>query len=93
MAICVWVLQHCLEPDKDIAYIYDALKDGGDLFVVNNIGRAVPTLERGWVDDSIEIQASIGRRFERVEGGQLDRQHVPEVLHKNAFWGLYHVGF
>jgi 2-polyprenyl-3-methyl-5-hydroxy-6-metoxy-1,4-benzoquinol methylase len=37
LAICVWVLQHCLEPDKDIAYIYDALKDNGDLFVVNNI--------------------------------------------------------
>jgi SAM-dependent methyltransferase len=91
LAICVWVLQHCLEPDKDIAYIYDALKDGGDLFVVNNIGRAVPTLERGWVDDSIEIQASIGRRFEKVEGGQLDLQYVPEVLHENAFWGLYHV--
>jgi trans-aconitate methyltransferase len=39
-AVCVWVLQHCLQPAADIGLIRRALEDGCGLAVVNNLGRA-----------------------------------------------------
>jgi 2-polyprenyl-3-methyl-5-hydroxy-6-metoxy-1,4-benzoquinol methylase len=90
LAICVWVLQHCLDPEHDVAQIRTAMKDKGKLFVVNNIKRVVPTLERGWVDDLVDVDKVIKySNFQELAHGQLNPKVVPDVLHKNAFWALY----
>lgn len=56
-ACAIWVLQHCLKPQDDLGIILSALKNGGELFVVNNkYSRAVPvTGNRVWQDDGIDI--------------------------------------
>jgi ubiquinone/menaquinone biosynthesis C-methylase UbiE len=55
-AIAVWTLQHCLEPEEDLHAIRFSLYPGGRMFVVNNITRVVPTIERGWVNDGIDTR-------------------------------------
>jgi ubiquinone/menaquinone biosynthesis C-methylase UbiE len=55
-AIAVWVLQHCLRPAEDIKMIQRVLKPDARLFVVNATYRAVPALERPWVNDGIDVK-------------------------------------
>jgi SAM-dependent methyltransferase len=53
VAICVWALQHVLEPKAVIQRIAAALGPGGLLYAVNST-RCVPT-DRGWVDDGFDV--------------------------------------
>ena len=90
LAIAVWVLQHCLEPEEDLRTIISSLYQGGKLFVVNMITRAVPTLERGWVNDGVDIRQVIKNvGFKELEVGELDPTIVPKALSELTFWGLY----
>lgn len=88
-AISAWVLQHCLKPAVDIRLIREALKDGGRLGVLNNEGRAVPTVERGWVNDGLDIRALLAERFVLQQDGRLDRQVAGDMVADNTFWAIY----
>lgn len=61
-----WVLQHCLEVERDVTRIADALGPMARFFLVNNLGRAVPT-DCGWVDDGKSVEALLGLRFDALE--------------------------
>jgi SAM-dependent methyltransferase len=90
LAVVVWVLQHCLDPEEDLRTIRDSLFPGAKMFVVNNVTRVVPTLERGWANDGIDIQKLIKDvGFEELEIGSLDPEVVPRALSEATFWGLY----
>jgi ubiquinone/menaquinone biosynthesis C-methylase UbiE len=91
LALAVWVLQHCLEPDDAVGPINACLKTGAKFFVVNDLTRKVPTLERGWADDGLDIQEVIKEEncFKELKKGQLDPKIVPKELHENCFWGVY----
>lgn len=55
-ACAIWVLQHCLKPHEDLGRIISAMKNGGELFVVNNkYSRAVPVVDKYWENDGIDI--------------------------------------
>jgi SAM-dependent methyltransferase len=88
-AYSVWVLQHCVRPDQDIAKIAGALQQGGLVAVVNNKERAVPTVEHRWVDDGLDIGDLLAERFDRVSGGDLDPAIVGEQIAAHTFWGCY----
>jgi SAM-dependent methyltransferase len=88
-AISVWVLQHCRAPAEDIALIEAALKPGAPFFVVNNHGRAVPTQERGWVDDGIDIRELLTRGFVLEEQGRLLPEKTTPSLAENCFWARF----
>jgi len=88
-ALSVWVLQHCPDPHEDIALIACCLD--GKFFVANDINRVVPTLERGLLDDLIDIDDEITKLFMELEKGKLSPTIVPEELHTSSFWGLYSV--
>jgi len=88
-AISVWVLQHCVRPDLDIARIKRALKPGARLLVVNNVTRAVPTLERTWVNDGIDVRALLGSEFHLREEGILAPEAVNDVVSRNSFWASF----
>ncbi len=88
-AISVWVLQHCAQPDLDIARIKRALKPGAILFVVNNWARAVPALERTWVNDGIDVRALLGREFQLKEEGKLAPEAVNDVVSGFSFWASF----
>jgi hypothetical protein len=42
-AVACWVIQHVLQPDAELARIEAALAPGGELFVLNQGHRAVPS--------------------------------------------------
>ena len=65
-AYAIWVIQHCLRPETDIARIESALAPGAGLFVVNSQRRAVPT-DRGWIDDGKGDEALIDEKLEPAE--------------------------
>ena len=66
-----WVLQHCLEVERDVERIAGALGPMARFFMVNNLGRAVPT-DHGWVNDGKSVEVLLSVRFEA-----LDRYQFP----------------
>ena len=89
LAISIWVLQHCLKPADDIGMIRDALKPGGRLFVVNNIHRAVPSRESGWISDGIDIKGTLARIFTLDDGDTFHSPEVPSSLSGTTFWATF----
>jgi len=89
LAISIWVLQHCLNPAADIQLLRDALKPAGRLFVVNNVHRAVPTKEGGWVDDGIDIKATLARAFTSGTSEMLQSPDVPSTLSGITYWATF----
>jgi len=88
-ALSIWVLQHCLKPAEDIARICNALRPGGELFVVNGDTRAVPTVEKGWVNDTLDIKTMLAVEFEQRESGRLAREKTTELVAAHSFWAKY----
>ena len=87
-AFSVWVLQHCFRPNDDVERLHRAVAPGGDLFVVNNFHRAVPTNE-GWVNDGVDIKALLNGRFSLMdEGVPLEEKMAPK-LHGKVFWASF----
>jgi 2-polyprenyl-3-methyl-5-hydroxy-6-metoxy-1,4-benzoquinol methylase len=88
-ALAVWTLQHVLDPRRVISEIQTMLCDGGKLFVVNNIGRVVPTTG-GWINDGIDIRAVLKDQLTELEHGKLEGDDVaPGTFRDNTFWAVY----
>lgn len=88
-AISVWVIQHCLTPTEDLDLIKQSLKDGGRLGIVNNNGRAVPTKEKAWASDGVDVRGLLRDRFNELEAGKLAPEVVTPSLSGNTFWAIY----
>lgn len=89
-AVCIFVLQHSICPDADVQRISDALKPGGKLLVINEGGRFVPTVERGFVSDGVDIRDCLFRVFgEPVSSGKLDPTRVDPRFSDRTFWHVY----
>lgn len=88
-AISIWVLQHCAAPSEDISRIRRALRSNGGFFVLNAIRRCVPTVEKGWVNDGIDLKSLLGREFTlRAEGTPAVEHTSPNTAAKN-FWAAF----
>jgi cyclopropane fatty-acyl-phospholipid synthase-like methyltransferase len=88
-AIFIWVLQHCLAPAIDIERVASILRPGGRVFVANNTHRAVPTIQKRWADDGVDVAALLRQRFNVLEEGRLDSRFVPPILAQLSFGGCY----
>jgi SAM-dependent methyltransferase len=88
-ALSIWVLQHCLTPAEDIARIRRAVRPDGRLFVLNNIHRAVPTVEQAWVNDGIDLRAMLRAEFEPISEGQPLHEKTTRSLSQATFWAAY----
>lgn len=88
-AISVWVLQHCPRLADDIVRIARTLKPGGDLFVVNQRVRAVPTVEHGWLDDGLDVLGLLRSTFEVRSEGPLAAAHTTDVIARIASWAAF----
>jgi len=88
-ALSIWVLQHCLRLAEDIARIARALTPRGDLFVVNQRHRAVPTVEQGWLDDGLDVSALLRGAFEPQAQGPLTAAGTTPMLAQVATWATY----
>jgi SAM-dependent methyltransferase len=88
LAISIWVLQHVARPDPDLRRLHMALRDGGMLFVANNLRRAVPT-DRGWAHDGVDIAARLDALFARTWRGALPPVVGGDVLPDASFVAAY----
>ena len=88
-AVSIWVLQHCQNPSEDIARIRHALQSEGRLFVVNNINRAIPTLNQGWLNDGIDIKSMLGAGFALREEGRPTLDKTSQLIAQHTFWASY----
>jgi cyclopropane fatty-acyl-phospholipid synthase-like methyltransferase len=88
-AISVWVLQHCMDPREDIGLLREALKPGAPLGLVNNKGRAVPTVERRWADDGADVRALVAQAFPERFVAELDAAIVGQNVAQGSFWGVF----
>jgi SAM-dependent methyltransferase len=99
-AITVWVLQHCQRPAEDVARIKRALKPSAPLFVVNNIHRAVPMLERKlgpmgasmagtWANDGIDVKALVTQAFVPQDEGKLAPDRIGSDLSRLTYWATF----
>jgi ubiquinone/menaquinone biosynthesis C-methylase UbiE len=61
-AICLWVLQHVLNPVETMELIYRTLTPGRQLYTLN-MHRCVPT-DRGWADDGFDLRSGLCQIFE-----------------------------
>jgi SAM-dependent methyltransferase len=99
-AITVWVLQHCLRPAEDVARIKRVLKPAAPLFLVNNIHRAVPILERKlgpmgatmagtWANDGIDVKALVTQELAIQDEGKLAPDRIGSDLSRLTFWASF----
>lgn len=88
-ALAIWVLQHCATPAQDMARIKAALKPGGDLFAANGNVRSVPTAERGWMNDGLDIRTMLAAEFAEARTGLLAADKTTDVIAQGTFWGAY----
>jgi cyclopropane fatty-acyl-phospholipid synthase-like methyltransferase len=89
VAIAIWVLQHCLTPAEDIDRLRRCMKPGGNLFVLNNVYRAVPTREAAWVNDGLDIKKLLGDQFSMLQQGNLPEDKMPPALRDIIFWAFF----
>jgi SAM-dependent methyltransferase len=88
-AISVWVLQHCAFPSEDISRLKRVLKPGGRLFILNNDDRAVPTVERGWVSDGLDIKALLSQEFVLQSEGRPMREQTSAPIAELTYWASF----
>jgi cyclopropane fatty-acyl-phospholipid synthase-like methyltransferase len=98
-AISIWVLQHCERPAGEIDRIRRALKADGKLLVVNSFARvvpgvekklftAVPTLERNWFDDGVDVSGLLRSTFSQLDDGPVPVS-LPGIIADRHFWALF----
>lgn len=71
VALCCFVLQHVKSPKKEIQTLYQALKPGGYILLLNEQKRFVPSGVDGqgyviWKDDGISLIDLMRRHFKNV---------------------------
>jgi SAM-dependent methyltransferase len=85
-ALAIWVLQHCPRLDEEIARIKAGLKPGGRLLVLNAFRRLLPTREKVWMDDGIDVWGLLREHFLMLRTEQPDPSVVPPG---RALWGVF----
>ena len=63
-AICLWVIQHVLDPKDVIGRIVRVLKPGGFLYTLNGQTRCLPT-DAGWVSDGVDVRGDYVPSFKK----------------------------
>ena len=88
-AISIWVLQHCLRPAQDVARLQQSLRPDAPLFVLNNVWRAVPTIEHAWANDGIDIKKLLSEHFTLSQEGRLPADKIAELMLDIHFWATF----
>jgi autotransporter strand-loop-strand O-heptosyltransferase len=90
-ALAVWVLQHCPRVEHDLERIRRSLKISGQLIVVNENHRCLPTTH-GWMSDGLDLEQILLSRFDLDARGRLDPEVMTQDRSDNTFWALYRAG-
>jgi hypothetical protein len=88
-AVAIWVLQHCYKPTDDIARVRRALKPNSRMFVLNNLQRVVPTREKGWYDDGLDVRALLGGEFVLLQEGKPALERTSPLIAQHTYWAVF----
>jgi SAM-dependent methyltransferase len=88
-SVCVWVLQHCLDPQEDVDRIRRLMTPAGRLFVLNNNRRRAVPMDTGWTDDGVDIRSLLADAFTLVREGAPDAAHTSKLIASKTFWATY----
>jgi SAM-dependent methyltransferase len=91
-AIAVWVLQHCPYPAQDLGLLRGALKPGGRIGVANTNVRLVPTKERVWASDGLNLREMLNANFPLIADGALDPEIVGAFIAERTYWSVHTAG-
>ena len=83
-AICLWVLQHCIEPFVDIILIKNVIKKDALFYVLNNKISAVPT-NKGWINNGINLHELLKLEFEELNNDVLPISSSSKKISENTF--------
>jgi SAM-dependent methyltransferase len=86
--LAVWVLQHCLDPAKELDRIRASLRRGGQFFIVDMHHRAVPT-DEGWIDDGFSVRELVDARFECIRREPFAAPGSQQNLLQSGWVGVY----
>jgi len=86
--ICIWVLQHIPQPQKQLHVLYRLLEKDGKLFILNNLRSALPT-NIGWVDEGVDIQELIKEYFTEKFMDRLPSIISSKKISENSFMAGY----
>jgi hypothetical protein len=88
-AVAVWVLQHSLDPERDIDLIARGLRPTGTLVVLNRTDRVVPARQGdafgAWVDDGVDIHGLLRAKF-RLKEWMTPPEHICDPVSRFTRW-------
>jgi SAM-dependent methyltransferase len=87
-AYAVWVLQHCLDPAREIRRIGQALVPGGLFCVINSVQRWLPT-DQGWQDDGKDVLGLVRAEFEEMAEIPLHEGPLSATLRDSSFCRVF----
>lgn len=90
LALAVWVLQHCFDVGADVSRIRSRMTPEGELFVVNDKRRIVPS-DRGWVSDGKDVHHILDGSFPENVTGELDPVILGKQVCDTSYWSVFKV--
>lgn len=88
LAISIWVLQHCPNVEDEIKFLRKAIKDEGELYIVNNKFSAIPT-NKGWIKDKNDISLLLEVYFENNYLDKLPDEVTSKRVSDYTFEAIY----
>ena len=82
-AICLWVLQHVLNPADTLQLIDGSLSADAHMYVLNQDSRCVPT-NLGYVNDGQDVAVLLQSRFEQLERSRLPLEVTTQIIAQHA---------
>lgn len=87
LIICLWVIQHCEDPNELIDLILAGMNFNTKLIVFNEIRRHVPTNEFGFANDGIDVYRLLYDKFNVIDQGKLSQYFHPKFVER-TYWML-----
>ncbi len=83
-AVCIWVIQHVIDPNEIIRLIHQSMKPRSLLYVLSQANRSIPT-DQGWIDDRFDIRAGLCRFFTQEDLHALPETATSPAVSANSF--------
>lgn len=88
-AISIWVFQHSINIQEEIPFIKDCIRPGGQIFVVENISKAIPSSgEIEYYDDGVSTQPLLDQNFVVQSHGTIPLKYTTEQIYKTSWWAI-----
>ena len=86
--LAVWMLQHCLDLEGEIARINRMINKGGIIGIADMRHRAVPT-DQGWRNDGKSVRDAMCNFFTLIQQYPYNPPNAPKDLRENAYVAFF----